>query len=333
MSTANETGEPARVSPTVADLSAVGINAAASPASKEAAVPAGPSLPDKVARKMSRRRFAIPRSLRTPLAIIGMIIIVVWVAVIAFAPLLEPHDPLDQSGPRLASPGGDYWFGTDTLGRDIFSRVIAASRVSIPSSIALVVISSALGCFIGAMAGYFGGRIDEIFMRLTDLVFAFPSTILAMVISAALGPSIQNAIIAVVLVSWPTYARLVRSLVLGLRNSEFVIVGRLLGRSSFASLFKDILPNILPHIFVLMFVDLGDCLLTLSGLSFLGLGATPPTPEWGQMVSEGVLRMTSWWLAFFPGLAIFTVVIAENFVGDAVRDWFDRSYSAGRQGE
>lgn len=286
-------------------------------------------MPQKVVRKMTKKRFRIPEALRTPLAIIGMVVLALWLLVIIFAPLLEPHDPLEQSGTRLAAPGAEYWFGTDTLGRDIFSRVISASRISIPSSIVLVICSSVIGSLIGAMAGYFGGKVDEGFMRLTDLVFAFPSTILAMVISAALGPSIQNAVLAVVLVSWPTYARLVRSLVLGFRNSEFVIVGRLLGRSGFESLFHDILPNILPHIFVLMFVDLGDCLLTLSGLSFLGLGATPPMAEWGQMVSEGVTRMTSWWLAFFPGLAIFTVVIAENFIGDAVRDWFDRSYVAG----
>ncbi|WP_425622749.1 ABC transporter permease [Bifidobacterium adolescentis] len=278
---------------------------------------------------MTKKRFRIPEALRTPLAIIGMVVLALWLLVIIFAPLLEPHDPLEQSGTRLAAPSAEYWFGTDTLGRDIFSRVISASRISIPSSIVLVICSSVIGSLIGAMAGYFGGKVDEVFMRLTDLVFAFPSTILAMVISAALGPSIQNAVLAVVLVSWPTYTRLVRSLVLGFRNSEFVIVGRLLGRSGFESLFHDILPNILPHIFVLMFVDLGDCLLTLSGLSFLGLGATPPMAEWGQMVSEGVTRMTSWWLAFFPGLAIFTVVIAENFIGDAVRDWFDRSYVAG----
>lgn len=286
-------------------------------------------MPQKVVRKMTKKRFRIPEALRTPLAIIGMVVLALWLLVIIFAPLLEPHDPLEQSGTRLAAPSAEYWFGTDTLGRDIFSRVISASRISIPSSIVLVICSSVIGSLIGAMAGYFGGKVDEVFMRLTDLVFAFPSTILAMVISAALGPSIQNAVLAVVLVNWPTYARLVRSLVLGFRNSEFVIVGRLLGRSGFESLFHDILPNILPHIFVLMFVDLGDCLLTLSGLSFLGLGATPPMAEWGQMVSEGVTRMTSWWLAFFPGLAIFTVVIAENFIGDAVRDWFDRSYVAG----
>lgn len=286
-------------------------------------------MPQKVVRKMTKKRFRIPEALRTPLAFIGMVVLALWLLVIIFAPLLEPHDPLEQSGTRLAAPSAEYWFGTDTLGRDIFSRVISASRISIPSSIVLVICSSVIGSLIGAMAGYFGGKVDEVFMRLTDLVFAFPSTILAMVISAALGPSIQNAVLAVVLVSWPTYARLVRSLVLGFRNSEFVIVGRLLGRSGFESLFHDILPNILPHIFVLMFVDLGDCLLTLSGLSFLGLGATPPMAEWGQMVSEGVTRMTSWWLAFFPGLAIFTVVIAENFIGDAVRDWFDRSYVAG----
>ena len=288
-----------------------------------------PEVPDKVVRKMTKRRLWLPEALRTPLAIIGMVVLALWALIIIFAPLLEPYDPLDQSGARLAAPSAEHWFGTDTLGRDIFSRVISASRVSIPSSIVLVICSSVIGSLIGAMAGYFGGKVDEIFMRLTDLVFAFPSTILAMVISAALGPSIQNAILAVVLVSWPTYARLVRSLVLGFRNSEFVVVGRLLGRSGFESLFHDILPNILPHIFVLMFVDLGDCLLTLSGLSFLGLGATPPMAEWGQMVSEGVTRMTSWWLAFFPGLAIFTVVIAENFIVDAVRDWFDRSYVAG----
>lgn len=292
-----------------------------------------PGLPDKVTRKMTKRRLRFPEALRTPLAIAGIVILALWVLIMIFAPLLMPHDPLEQSGARLSAPSSEYWFGTDTLGRDIFSRVISASRISIPSSIVLVIFSAVIGSLIGAIAGYFGGWIDEVFMRLTDLVFAFPSTILAMVISAALGPSIQNAVLAVVLVSWPTYARLVRSLVLGYRGSEFVIVGRLLGRSSFESLFRDILPNILPHIFVLMFVDLGDCLLTLSGLSFLGLGATPPMAEWGQMVSEGVTRMTSWWLAFFPGLAIFTVVIAENFVGDAVRDWFDRSYVGGAQGE
>ena len=240
-------------------------------------------MPQKVVRKMTKKRFRIPEALRTPLAIIGMVVLALWLLVIIFAPLLEPHDPLEQSGTRLAAPSAEYWFGTDTLGRDIFSRVISASRISIPSSIVLVICSSVIGSLIGAMAGYFGGKVDEVFMRLTDLVFAFPSTILAMVISAALGPSIQNAVLAVVLVSWPTYARLVRSLVLGFRNSEFVIVGRLLGRSGFESLFHDILPNILPHIFVLMFVDLGDCLLTLSGLSFLGLGATPPMAEWGQM--------------------------------------------------
>lgn len=260
-----------------------------------AGAPAGPGddVPAKVIRRMTRRRLRLPAALRGPLAVIGMVVLILWVLVILVAPLIEPHDPLAQNGPRLAAPSSQYWFGTDTLGRDLFSRVIAGSRVSIPSSIVLVIFSSVIGSVIGAMAGYFGGKLDELFMRITDLVFAFPSTILAMVISAALGPSIQNAIVAVVLVSWPTYARLVRSLVLGYRNSEFVIVGRLLGRGAFSSLFRDILPNIMPHILVLMFVDLGDCLLTLSGLSFLGLGATPPTPEWGQMVSEGVTRMTS----------------------------------------
>ncbi|MCH4161023.1 MAG: ABC transporter permease [Bifidobacterium sp.] len=297
-----------------------------------ALVPQGlPDLPPKVAKKLNKRRLHISGVWKKPLVIIGLTLIILWVLIMIAAPLISPYDPLDQSGVRLQAPSAEHLFGTDTLGRDVFSRVLSASRISIPSSILLVLFSVVIGSAIGAFAGYFGGIIDEIFMRVTDLVFAFPSTILAMVISAALGPSIRNAILAVVLVSWPTYARLVRSLVIGYRNSEFVIAGRLLGTGPITSLFKDVFPNIMPHIFVMAFVDLGDCLLTLSGLSFLGLGATPPTAEWGAMVSEGVMRMSSWWLAFFPGLAIFTVVIAENFVGDAVRDWFDRSY-AGTEG-
>lgn len=284
-------------------------------------------------RRLRGRRMHVPDTLRSPLTVIGAVVILFWIVVIVFGPAIQRFDPLAQDGIRLSAPDAVNWFGTDTLGRDLFSRVIAGARVSIPAAVVVVAICATVGSIIGAMAGYFGGWLDEVFMRVTDLVFAFPSTILAMVISASLGPNIQNAVISIALVNWPTYARLVRSLVIGYRNSEFVVFGRLLGTGPMSSLFRDIFPNAIPHILVIAFVDFGDSLLLLSGLSFLGLGATPPTPEWGQMVSEGVSRWSSWWLAFFPGFAILTIVLAVNFIGDAVRDWFDRTHDLVKAGE
>ncbi|MFT8636984.1 MAG: ABC transporter permease [Pseudoclavibacter sp.] len=270
-----------------------------------------------------RLRLRLPTEWHTPLAVVGVVIIVFWLLVVIFGPLLQPQNPLAQSPNRLAAPSGAHWFGTDELGRDVLSRVIAGARLSIPVAIALVALSLLLGGLLGMLAGYFGRVTDEIIMRFADIVLAFPAIILAMVITAALGPGISNAVLAMLLVNWPQYARIMRSMVLGAHNSEYVISGRLLGYGVWRSLRVDILPNVISPVLVLATLDFGNAILLLSGLSFLGLGAVPPTPEWGSMVSAGMNNFSSWWIATFPGLAIFTIVMGFNFLGDALRDAMD----------
>ena len=260
---------------------------------------------------------------RSPLTVIGLAVIAAWILVIVFAPLVETHDPLGQSSDRLAAPGAGHWFGTDALGRDVFSRVVAGARISIPVAVALVLLSMLVGGILGAAAGYLGRVVDEVVMRIADVVFAFPTIILAMVIAAALGPSLFNAVIAMLLVSWPAYARVTRSLVLGAKNYDYVVAGRLLGFGPLTSLRRDILPNVVAPVLVLGTLDLGTAILTLSGLSFLGLGNVPPTPEWGSIVADGMQQFSSWWIATSAGLAIFSIVVAVNFVGDALRDSLD----------
>ena len=286
------------------------------------------------ARPVSRLLARLPRVWRSPLAAVGALLVLGWLIVVIAAPLLAPHDPLAQDLPPLAPPGAGHWFGTDELGRDVFSRVLYGARVSIPLALLLVVLSLLIGGTLGACAGFFGRWVDEIVMRIADLVFAFPTVILAMVVVAALGASLQNAVLAVLIVSWPSYARVTRGLVLGIRNREFVLSGRLLGFSAFRSLRVDVLPNLLGPILVLATLDIGTAMLLLSGLSFLGLGAKPPTPEWGAMVADGTQQFDSWWIGVFPGLAILTVVLAFNFLGDALRDALDprtaRSIGDGR---
>jgi len=187
----------------------------------------------------------------------------------------------------------------------------------------LIIAAMIIGAVIGGIAGYFGGWVDNVLMRVADLVFAFPGIILALAIAAALGPQLRNAVIAVVFVSWPSYARLVRSLVLSARSAQYVVASRLLGASGPRILFTDIRPNAAGPVLVLAALDIGNAVLLLSGLSFLGLGAQPPTPEWGAMVAEGAQNFNDWWVGMFPGLAILTVVLAFNFIGDALRDMLD----------
>lgn len=270
-----------------------------------------------------RSRLRISKQLRTPLALTGGVIVAFWLLVAVFAPLIRPFDPLAQDFDRLQAPSAAHWFGTDQVGRDVLSRVISGAQVSIPLALMLVIFAMLIGSVLGAIAGYFGKALDETIMRIADLVFAFPTIILAMVIAASLGPSLTNAVIAMLIVSWPAYARVTRSLVLGARNAEYVVAGRLLGNGPFTSLGKDILPNVVSPVVVLATLDVGTAILLLSGLSFLGLGAVPPTPDWGAMVSDGVQNFSSWWIAAFPGLAILTVVLAFNFLGDALRDALD----------
>jgi ABC-type dipeptide/oligopeptide/nickel transport system permease subunit len=270
-----------------------------------------------------RRRLTLPAAWQQPLAIAGVVIAVLWIIIAIFAPLIAPHDPLAQNAVPAQSPSWSHLFGTDELGRDVFSRVIYGSRVSLPIALVLVGLAAAIGSTVGAVAGYFRGPVDGVLMRLTDLVFAFPPIILAMVVAAVLGRGLLNAALAIVVVAWPSYARVSRGLVLSVGESEYVQSARLLGASSRKALFRDILPNVAGPIFVLATLDLANAILLLSGLSFLGLGAQPPKAEWGSMVVDGTQYFQWWWIGTFPGLAIFTVVLAFNLLGESVRDVFD----------
>jgi peptide/nickel transport system permease protein len=274
------------------------------------------------ARTLSRQRRINP-ALRQPLAVVGALIAGAWVVVAIFAPLIAPANPLAQSFTPALGPSWQHLFGTDELGRDVLSRVIYGSRVTLPIGLILVIVSATIGGTIGAVAGYFRGPIDGLFMRAADLVFAFPPIILAMVVAAVLGRSLENAALAIVVVAWPSYARVVRGLVLTVGESEYVQSARLLGASARRTLFTDVLPNVAGPVLVLMTLDLANAILLLSGLSFLGLGAQLPQAEWGSGVAEGIPYFQWWWIGTFPGLAIFTVVLAFNFLGDSLRDMFD----------
>ena len=238
-------------------------------------------------------------------------------------PFIAPYDPLGQTARLFAEPNSAHLFGTDELGRDVLSRVLWGARLSLPLAFFLVAMAVTIGGVLGGVAGYFGGWLDEVVMRATDLVFAFPTIILAMAVTAALGPSLRNAVFAVVIVFWPSYARVVRGLVMSLTEADYVNASRLLGASSRRALMVDVLPNVAGPVLVLATLDLGNAILLLAGLSFLGLGAQPPTPEWGSMVNIGSQFFERWWMGTFPGLAILSVVLAFNFLGDSLRDALD----------
>jgi len=288
-------------------------------------------VPEKLAPR--RRRFWLPRAWRTPLAVVGTVIALMWIVIAILAPWIAPHDPLAQDLPRLAAPSGEAIMGTDVNGRDVFSRLLLGAQATIPLALMLVVCAMIVGTVVGAVAGYLGGWFDEVLMRITDMVMAFPTVILAMVIAASLGPSIMNAVIAGIIVAWPPYARITRSLVLGLRTQNYVIAGRLLGSSPLRSLLRDVLPNIAGPVLVLASLDIGTAILLLSGLSFLGLGAQPPTPEWGTMIAAAMQNTSAWWLGLFPGLAILSIVMAFNFIGDSLRDALDPLAAREREAE
>jgi peptide/nickel transport system permease protein len=261
---------------------------------------------------------------RNPLVLAGVVIIVGWVLAAVLAPTLTPYEPLAQNvNDRLRPPSEAHLWGTDYLGRDILTRVLYGGRITIPAGIAVIFIGSLIGTQIGAVAGYAAGRSDEILMRLTELFMAFPTIILAMAVSAALGPDIRNAIIALVIVWWPNYARLMRGLVINIKNSEYVDAAYCIGASGSYILFRTILPNCLSPMIVLTTLDIGNAILTFAGLSFLGLGPDPTSPEWGRMVAIGIDYFDQWWMWLFPGLAIASLVMAFNFIGDGLRDLTD----------
>jgi peptide/nickel transport system permease protein len=280
-------------------------------------------LPTRFRISLRRRPGTLASAWRQPLAIVGMALAGAWVLVAILVPLLAPYDPLAQTSGLLLPPSPAHWFGTDELGRDIFSRVLWGSRLSIPLAFFLVAAAVTIGGVLGGIAGYFGGWVDEVVMRATDLVFAFPTIILAMAVTAALGSSLLHAVLAVVIVFWPSYARVVRGLVMSLKQADYVSATRLLGASSRRALAVDVLPNVAGPVLVLATLDLGNAVLLLAGLSFLGLGSQPPTPEWGSMVNVGTQYFERWWMGTFPGIAILTVVLAFNFLGDSLRDALD----------
>ena len=261
---------------------------------------------------------------RNKVAMLGLGIIVFWAVVALFAPLIAPYTYIEQEVTnRLKPPSAEHWFGTDELGRDVFSRVVYGARISLPIGFIVIVFAVIVGTVVGASAGYIGGAYDLTIMRLADITLAFPSIVLALAIAAVLGPSLINALIAMVLVWWPEYARLMRSQVLSVKNSDYVTASVALAASHPRILFTHILPNTFAPILVKASLDAGSVILTIAALSFIGLGAVQPTPEWGAMISLGRYKFYSWWLTTFAGLAILTVVLGYNFLGEGVRDAFD----------
>jgi len=267
----------------------------------------------------------VKRMLRNPLTVIGLVIIVVLVGMVLAAPLLAPSDPqVINVASRFLPPSAQHPFGTDELGRDLFSRVLYGGGLSLPAPFEVVALALLVGSTIGAVAGYVGGAVDEALMRLTDLFLAFPGIVLALAIAAALGPGLRTVVTAVAVVSWPWYARLMRSQVVSVRTREYVEAGRALGGGNFHLLLRHVLPNSLTPVLTQATMDIGYTLLTIAGLSFLGLGAQSPTPEWGALLSVGRSYVTDqWWYSTFPGLAIFLAVTGFVFLGDGIRETLD----------
>ncbi|WP_353212853.1 ABC transporter permease [Rhodovarius sp.] len=261
---------------------------------------------------------------RYGLAWAGAAIVLAWLLVALLAPWISPYPPnaVDVTQ-RLLLPSAAHWLGTDILGRDVLSRLLHGARISLLAGFSVVLLGAGIGTAIGILAAWLRGWGEEALMRLTDLVLCFPPIILALALAAALGIGTTNTIIAMLVVWWPKYARLARSLALVQRSQEYVEAATVLGLPQKRILLRHILPNIFGPIAVLCTLDLGIAILTFAGLSFLGLGVVPPAAEWGSMVSEGRELVEQWWVATFPGLAILTVVIGFNFLGDGLRDWLD----------
>ena len=255
---------------------------------------------------------------------LGIIICLFWILAAILAPVIAPYDPIVQDLTiRLQPPSGAHWFGTDNFGRDIFSRVIYGGRYSLLAGCLTVVIAGVIGTFYGAIAGYVGGIVDTVMMRISEMILSFPSLILAMIINAVMGSNLFNTMFARVIVAWPTYARLMRSVVLSVKENEYVAASEALGASKARILVKEIIPNSISSVLIMATTDIGNQILMFSTLSFLGLGSAPPTPEWGMMVSDGVDYFNKFWVAGFPGLAIFTMAVGANFIGDGLRDLLD----------
>ena len=268
---------------------------------------------------------ALKRALRRPAAIIGLAIAAGFLLLVATAPWLAPYDPYEQDlSAYLSPPSAEHWLGCDQYGRDILSRVIFGTRTALLAIVAADGIALVTGSLAGLIAGYVGGRTDAAIMRLVDVMLAFPYLLLAMIIVAALGPSLTNSIIAIGIIYMPQYARLMRGQVIVVHELDFVWAARAVGAGRARVMFRHVLPNSLSPVLVMATLQSGSVVVETAGLSFLGLGAQPPSPDWGALLADGhSYFLSAWWMATFPGLAIFLVVLAFNLVGDALRDQLD----------
>jgi peptide/nickel transport system permease protein len=270
-------------------------------------------------------QFTLKLLRRNPSALGGFAVILAMVLMALSAPLLAPYNPIQISlADRLAPPSAAHWFGTDEIGRDILSRVMYGARISLWIGIVVVAIAGGLGAIIGAVAGYLGRSVDNVIMRVMDVILSFPPLVLAMALAAALGPSLNNAVLAVAFVMIPKFARMVRGEALAVKEKQFIAAARASGAGSFWIVWHHILPNCFSSVIVLGTLILGETILIAASLSFIGLGAQPPTPEWGAMISVGrKFLMDQWWYATFPGVFILVTVIGFNIFGDALRDVLD----------
>jgi peptide/nickel transport system permease protein len=260
------------------------------------------------------------------LAVLGMLIILALVLVAIFAPALAPHSPYvgDLAGKRLLPPGPEHWLGTDDQGRDILSRLIYGSRLTLQVVLLVAIIAAPIGLLVGTVAGHAGGWVDAVLMRITDIFLAFPKLVLALAFVAALGPGIGNAIIAIAITSWPPYARIARAETLTVRNSDYISAVRLMGASPWRIVLRHIMPLCISSLIVRVTLDMAGIILTAAGLGFLGLGAQPPLPEWGAMIASGRrFILDQWWVAAMPGFAILIVSLGFNLLGDGLRDALD----------
>ena len=261
---------------------------------------------------------------KSPSFVLGLAVLIGWGAAALFAAQVAPHDPVQTVSAARQAPSGEFWFGTDRLGRDVASRVIYGARISLLLGFISVAIGAAVGTTLGIVSGYYGGRVDTIIMRMMDAMLAFPGILLALVIIAALGPSITNVMIAVGVSTIPRYARLIRGTVLSIREKAFIDAAKLQGVRDWKIMLRHVLPNTAAPLLVLSTLQFGNAIAVGAGLSFLGLGAQPPTAEWGLMAAVGrEVLGRAWWISTFPGLAIFTAVIACNLLGDSLRERFD----------
>ncbi len=277
------------------------------------------------ARTRSRRLASLRPLVRSPLALGGLVIVIFYFVIAVGAPVLAPKDP-DVINPGLAvrGPSAEAWLGTDRFGRDVLSRVIYGTRASIGVGVGAIAVAASVGTMMGLAAGFLGGRVDNVLSRIMDIFFTFPSLILAIVISVALGTGVQNALLAIAVTYWPSFGRVVRGATLAERSKEYVEAARVVGVPPLWIILRHVLPNVLSPIIVQGTVGISQAIIIESSLSYLGLGVQPPTPSWGTMINEGRTFLESApWISFFPGIAIMGAVLAFNLLGDGLRDVLD----------